>query len=57
MLNATKTGRLMRKGGNDYMISPSMINVLKKVGGLVVSVGLPLATNYFEKKALRAETK
>lgn len=37
------------------MISPSMINVLKKVGGLVVSVGLPLATNYFEKKALRAE--
>ena len=37
------------------MISPSVIKVGKAVGKFVIGVGLPLLTNYIEKKQLRAE--
>lgn len=37
------------------MMSPNVIKIAKAFGKLVVGIGLPLATNYFEKKALRAE--
>ena len=37
------------------MMSPSVIKVGKAVGKLIVGIGLPLLTNYVEKKQLRAE--
>jgi hypothetical protein len=37
------------------MLSPSVIKVGKTVGKLIVGVGLPLLTNYVEKRQLRAE--
>lgn len=37
------------------MFSPNVIKVGKAVGKLIIGVGLPLLTNYVEKKQLRAE--
>lgn len=36
-------------------MSPSVIKIAKAVGKFAVGVGLPLLTNYVEKKQLKAE--
>lgn len=38
-------------------MNAAVIKVAKKVGTLVVTVGLPMACNYFENKALEAKMR